>query len=171
MIGAHVPEGADGARCAVVALVTDRGRALGSDAGPERAIHLHPAEHYPFWTTVRAQAGLDAPLAWGALGEDLTVRGLLENELWVGDVLRIGAELRLRVDRPRPAGTELQGQLGFGWALTMMEQSGFTGFFCDVIHPGKVAVGDGIVVVPGARLVTIREAHRLRPTTPRKRVF
>ena len=55
--------------------------------GPDKAVYVYPAEHYPYW---REQLGRD--LAWGAFGENLTVEGMpLEDELCIGDVLRIGS--------------------------------------------------------------------------------
>ena len=54
--------------------------------GPDKAVYAYPAEHYPFWSTVRQQARIDTALAPGALGENLTIEGLNETQCWVGDV-------------------------------------------------------------------------------------
>ena len=49
--------------------------------GPDKAVYVYPAEHYPYW---REQLGRD--LDWGAFGENLTVEGVpLEDELCIGD--------------------------------------------------------------------------------------
>ena len=59
--------------------------------GLSKAVYAYPSEHYPFWQTVRAQAqvaGWDAPLPHGMMGENLTISGLTESDVWVGDVLR-----------------------------------------------------------------------------------
>src|SRR5687767_15991233 len=59
--------------------------------GLSKAVYAYPGEHYPFWQTVRAQArvaGWDAPLPPGAMGENLTLAGLLESQVWIGDLLR-----------------------------------------------------------------------------------
>ena len=64
---------------------------LSVHGGPAKAVYAYPSEHYAFWQTVRAQAGValwDEPLPPGSLGENLTVAGVQENELWIGDVLR-----------------------------------------------------------------------------------
>ena len=47
--------------------------------GPSKAVYAYPSEHYPFWQTVRAQAGValwDEPLPPGSLGENLTLAGV-----------------------------------------------------------------------------------------------
>src|SRR5450755_4246385 len=64
---------------------------LSVHGGPGKAVYAYPSEHYAFWQTVRAQAqvGLwNETLPFGAMGENLTLQGLREGDLWIGDVLR-----------------------------------------------------------------------------------
>src|SRR5450631_1049107 len=71
--------------------------------GLSKALYAYPQEHYPFWQTVRAQARVSAwahELPAGAMGENLTLRGLVENQVWVGDVLQF-ANCQLAVSEPR----------------------------------------------------------------------
>jgi MOSC domain-containing protein YiiM len=135
--------------------------------GRNKAVYAYPIEHYPTWQTIRAQAtGLDEPLPPGFLGENLTVEGLLENRVWIGDTLvshRGGAEaVRLRVDSPRYPCFKFNARMGFKHASKMMVQSGFCGFYLEVLQIGSIAAGDTFRVVPGAREVTIIELFRLR---------
>ncbi len=135
--------------------------------GRNKAVYAYPIEHYPVWQTIREQAThIKDPLPHGFLGENLTVEGLLENRLWVGDVwvLEAGGEetLRLRVDSARGPCFKLNARMGFSHAVKMMAQSGYTGFYLEVLHTGTVAAGDTIRVIPGPREVTIEELHRLR---------
>src|SRR5690606_37749501 len=92
---------------------------LSVHGGLDKAVYVYPAEHYPFWQTVRAQAGHTAPLSHGGLGENLTVTGLLEPRVWVGDRLRIG-EVELVVTQPRSPCYKFNAHLGFSWAARMM---------------------------------------------------
>src|SRR5689334_22663272 len=58
--------------------------------GRGKALYAYPQEHYRFWQTVRAQArvaGCDDALAAGALGENLTIDGMTEDRMWIGDRL------------------------------------------------------------------------------------
>src|SRR5215210_7118610 len=52
--------------------------------GPGKAVYAYPSEHYPFWQTVRAQAGVASwgeKLPFGSLGENLTLGvGLPESD-------------------------------------------------------------------------------------------
>src|SRR5512134_115259 len=76
---------------------------LSVHGGLSKAVYAYPSEHYPFWNTVRAQAQValwDEALPYGALGENLTLAGVAENELWIGDVLRFPG-CQLAVSEPR----------------------------------------------------------------------
>ena len=134
---------------------------LSVHGGLDKAVYLYPHEHYAFWQTVRGQAGLHEPMQAGALGENLLVEGLLEPGLWLGDRLRIG-EVELRVESPRSPCFKFNLRMGFSWASKMMIQSGYTGAYCAVVRQGRIAAGDKIDVLPGDRVVTIEQSHRLR---------
>ena len=50
--------------------------------GLDKAVYAYPAEHYSFWQQERERALKQiAPLAMGALGENLTTQGLLDTNL------------------------------------------------------------------------------------------
>lgn len=129
--------------------------------GLDKAVYVYPGEHYAFWRTVRMQAGIGEPLAPGAMGENLLVEGLLEPGVWIGDRLTIG-EVELRVESPRQPCYKFNARMGFDWALKMMVQSGYTGFYCAVLRPGAIAAGDAVTLRAGARDLSVAESHRLR---------
>lgn len=136
--------------------------------GRNKAVYAFPIEHYPVWQTMREQATtIDEPLPPGFMGENLTIEGLLENRVWIGDVLEFEAvsdapPVRLRVDSPRYPCFKFNARMGFRHASKMMVQSGYTGFYLEVLETGSIAAGDRFRVRPGAREVTISEFHRLR---------
>jgi MOSC domain-containing protein YiiM len=111
---------------------------------------------------VRTQAGVQAPLEFGGLGENLVVQGLLESQVWVGDRLQVGSEVVLRVESPRQPCFKFEARMGFRQASKMMLQSGWCGFYCAVVRQGRLAAGDEIRVVPGERVVSIEEMNRLK---------
>jgi MOSC domain-containing protein YiiM len=133
-----------------------------------KAVYAYPSEHLPFWSTVRAQAGA-AP--WGEavppglLGENLTLTGLLENRVWVGDVLRF-AGCALAVSEPRLPCAKLNAALGFGQAARLMVQSGWCGFYLGVLEPGTLQAGEPFEVEPGPRDVRLDELFRALTGTP-----
>ena len=138
--------------------------------GRDKAVYAYPIEHYPVWQTMREQATqIDEPLAHGFLGENLTIEGLVEKSVWIGDVLILepakptdAPPVRLRVDGPRYPCFKFNARMGFNHASKMMVQSGFCGFYLEVLQTGTIAAGDTFRVVPGAREVTIEQLFRLR---------
>jgi len=138
--------------------------------GPTRAVYAYPAEHYAFWTTVRAQAGQHHPLAWGAMGENLVLQGLLETQLWLGDHVYVG-EVQLRVEAPRQPCFKFNTVMGFRQASKMMVQSGFTGVYLSVLQPGVITAGDSVRVVPGDRVLSLAERHALSNRTPQRSLW
>ena len=138
--------------------------------GLGKALYAYPSEHYPFWRTVRAQAGVagwDEALIAGSLGENLTLAGLLENQVWVGDVLRF-ADCELAVSEPRMPCFKLNAALGFKHASALMLANGWCGFYLSVRVPGRLRAGESFETVPGPRDVGIRELFMARAAPPRR---
>jgi MOSC domain-containing protein YiiM len=132
---------------------------LSVHGGLEKAVYAYPSEHYGFWRAQRAQAGLDGiddQLAFGAMGENLTLAGLLETDLWVGDVLAF-ANCTLRVEQPREPCFKFNAAMGFKTAVKDMAQSGFCGFYLSVYEPGQVQAGEAFALHQGPRRVSIPE--------------
>ncbi len=132
--------------------------------GISKAVYAYPQEHFAFWQTVRAQARVtlwDDPVAPGLFGENLTVQGLLEDQLWIGDRLEL-PHCVLAVSEPRFPCFKFNAAMGFNQASKLMVQSGFCGSYLAVIEPGTVAAGDTIRLVPGPREVNLRELFRAR---------
>jgi MOSC domain-containing protein YiiM len=133
--------------------------------GPRMAVYMYPFEHYRVWQTMRKQAlGLEEDLPYGFMGENLTIEGLLETEIYVGDQIRIGAHADaavLVVTDPRVPCFKFNARMGFKHAAKMMIQSGYSGWYCAVFRDGTIHAGDAITVTPGERVVRIDERHRM----------
>jgi MOSC domain-containing protein YiiM len=132
--------------------------------GLSKAVYAYPIEHYAFWQTVRAQAGVapwGEPLPHGFMGENLTISGLLENQACVGDVLRF-ANCELAVSEPHFPCFEFDAVMGFKQASKMMVSSGWCGFYLAVRTPGTLAAGEAFELIHGPREVGIAELFRSR---------
>ena len=141
---------------------------LSVHGGPGKAVYAYPSEHYPFWQTVRAQAGVaawDAPLPPGALGENLTLAGVVESQVFIGDLLRF-PDCVLAVSEPRFPCFKLNAALGFKHAGKLMVQSAWCGWYLAVRETGTIAAGETFSIVPGAREVGIGELFRARMGRP-----
>lgn len=143
-------------------LAGDEQADLSVHGGLSKAVYAYPIEHYPFWQTVRAQAKVAAwnePLPHGFMGENLTISGLLENQVCIGDVLRF-ANCELAVSEPRFPCFKFNAVMGFNQAAKLMVANAWCGFYLAVRVPGTVAAGETFELVHGPREVGITELFR-----------
>lgn len=134
---------------------------LSVHGGLDKAVYAYPSEHYPFWQQQLQAARLPAELAAGAFGENLTLQGILETEVWIGDRLRCG-DVVLQVTEPRKPCYKLNAWLGFSHAAKVMVQSGFSGFYLRVVQTGTLQAGTSITLVAGPRQVSIEQLNAQR---------
>jgi len=117
--------------------------------GPQKAVLLVSAEN------LEALAALGFPLAPGALGENLTTRGLDFRQLRIGDRVRAGGAL-LEIAKPRGPCSQLD-IYGPGLAREIYDSRvsagdytsprwGMSGLYAAVLAPGPVAAGDIIAL-------------------------
>ena len=138
-------------------LMGDEQADLSVHGGLDKAVYAYASEHYAFWQNARLQAGvspLDDSLPNGSLGENLTLAGLLETQVWAGDVLRF-PNCELKVTLPREPCGKFNAVIGFARASRLMAQSGFCGFYLSVKTPGTIQAGQSFEVIAGRRNVSI----------------
>jgi MOSC domain-containing protein YiiM len=133
-------------------LAGDRQADLSVHGGPDKAVYAYPSEHYGYWREELPGTALP----WGVFGENLTVEGLVEAELRVGDVLRIGSA-ELVVTQPRLPCYKLNARFQRPDMVKRFLRSRRTGFYLAVVKEGHLAAGDPIELVatdPSAIRVT-----------------
>jgi MOSC domain-containing protein YiiM len=151
-------------------LTGDEQADLSVHGGPSKAVYAYPSEHYPFWQTVRAQAkaaAWGAALPPGSIGENLTLAGLLEDQVCIGDVLRF-ADCELAVSEPRFPCFKFNAAMGFSQASKLMVANGWCGFYLAVRRPGTLRAGEYFELIPGPREVGITELFRARVAPGRR---
>jgi MOSC domain-containing protein YiiM len=145
-----------------LSIVGDQQADLSIHGGLNKAVYAYPFEHYPFWAAHRLRMlRRDEPLPPGSLGENLTLQGLLETDVWIGVRLAVGETL-LEVTEPRPPCYKLGVKMGFSHAVKLMVQSGASGFYLKVLREGSLRAGEAIVLIPGARRVSIARINDQR---------
>jgi MOSC domain-containing protein YiiM len=117
----------------------DRQADLTVHGGLEKAVYAYPAEYYPFW---REQFP-EMELPWGMFGENLTIEGLLDTTVHIGDHFQVGSA-HLMVTQPRLPCYKLGLKFGRDDILKRFLQSELTGFYFAVLKEGEVAAGDPI---------------------------
>ena len=138
-------------------LMGDEQADLSVHGGLDKAVYAYPSEHYPFWQQARQTAGvspLQDHLPYGAMGENLTLSGLLETQLWVGDRLKF-ANCTLTVTQPREPCFKFDTAMGFSGASRAMAGSGFCGVYLSVDEPGSLQAGQTFKLLPGRRGVSV----------------
>ena len=126
----------------------DRQSDLTVHGGPKKAVYAYALEHYGYW----AEALSDFPLTHGAFGENLTIGGLLESEIHIGDLVEIGTT-RLRVTQPRMPCYKLALRFDRPDMVKKFWLSGRSGVYFSVEQAGEIAAGDQVRVI---------ETHPLR---------
>ncbi|MBY0009371.1 MOSC domain-containing protein [Paenibacillus typhae] len=114
---------------------------LVNHGGVNRAVCVYPIEHYTFW-----EEHLGKKLAYSAFGENITVSGLLETEVCIGDVYEIGTAL-LQVSQPRFPCFKLSQKHGANDMPAKVLSTGYSGFYFRVLREGAVGAGDTVVKV------------------------
>lgn len=131
-------------RVRTLGLEGDEQADLESHGGPLKAVYLYPSEHYAFW-----QAELPGiALPWGAFGENLTVSGLSEAAVRVGDAFRVGSAV-LVATRPRFPCYKLGIKFGREDMIDRFLASGRTGFYAKVLEEGELGMGDEVQPLGG----------------------
>ena len=140
-------------------VVGDEQADLSVHGGIEKAIYVYPIEHYAFWNellTRETKKSVDLPL--GAFGENFTIEGLLETEIFVGDQMQIG-DLQFTVVKLREPCFKFNAKMGYKGAAKAMLQSGFSGWYLRVNQTGVLSAGAEIQVLPGQRLTSIADQN------------
>lgn len=102
------------------------------------AVYAYPHEHYAYW---QRELGHE-PFPIGQFGENLTVTGLLEEEVRIGDIFRFGSTV-LQVAQPRIPCAKLNERMGLRFSPMFMA-SRKVGYYLRVLSHGSVAQGDTI---------------------------
>ena len=135
----------------------DRQADLSVHGGPAKAVYAYPAEHYPYWR----QQLPDRSLPWGMFGENLTLEGLSEDTVRIGDRFRVGTA-ELVVTQPRLPCFKLGIRFGQPDIVKRFLASRRTGFYLAVREEGEVGAGDTIALVRQAEApVTVADITRL----------
>jgi len=110
--------------------------------GPERALLLYAASHYPAW---RGEWGI-TDLGPGGFGENLTVSGVDEWTCCVGDVFQVG-EVRLQVSGPRGPCANLIRRHRRPELIDRVLQTGRSGWYVRVLVEGWLETGMDLALV------------------------
>ena len=120
----------------------DRQADLTVHGGIDKAIYAYPIEHYEFWHNVYP----DMKMPNGMFGENLTIEGLFENEVNVGDTFQVGSS-KVIATQPRMPCYKLGIKFGRLDVIKKFLASGRSGIYFKVLEEGEVGAGDPIIQI------------------------
>lgn len=110
--------------------------------GIDKAILAYSADHYPTW---RQELRI-ADLPRGAFGENLTIAGLDEDSVFIGDTFSIGAVI-FEVSQPRQPCWKIARRWRMNELVGMVIETGWTGWYLRVLKTGYIEPGLPIVLI------------------------
>jgi MOSC domain-containing protein YiiM len=115
---------------------------LHNHGGEYKAVYAYPHEHYAYW-----RERLDREdFTFGQFGENLTVEGMLETDVHIGDTFRIGSAV-VQVTQPRQPCFKLGIRMGMPEIVKEFLESERSGFYLRVVEVGELAAGDAIELI------------------------
>src|SRR5580658_5334163 len=109
---------------------------LQNHGGVDKAVLAYSAEHYSKW---RDELGMPE-MPFGAFGENLTITGLSEESIHIGDIFGIGVA-RFEVSQPRQPCWKLARRWRMHELLGMVIRNGRSGWYLRVLEQGWIESG------------------------------
>ncbi len=138
---------------------------LAGHGGEHRAVLVYQLDSYRYWEKQLQRHDFE----YGQFGENLTVDGLADDEVCIGDRYRIGGAL-FEVTQPRVTCYRVGIRMNNPQMPALLVSHRRPGFYCRVLEEGEIGAGDEIVkVADGQERVTVQEIDGLLylPSHPR----
>ncbi len=113
--------------------------------GEFKACYLFSKDHYQYWKNLYPNLEWD----WGMFGENLTVEGLNEKNIHIGDIYKIGESL-VQITQPREPCFKFGVKFKSTDAIKQFLEHGFPGTYIRILEPGCVKTGDTFILVKKA---------------------
>ncbi len=110
--------------------------------GVDKAVLAYSEEHYSLW---KAELNVDI-LDYGAFGENLTIKGLKEDDVCIGDVYEAEG-VKLQVSQPRQPCWKISKILKKDGLDRKVLETGRTGWYLRVLEEGELGAGMEIKLI------------------------
>jgi len=151
-------------RVGPLGLAGDEQADLSVHGGLDKAVYAFPLAHLAYWQQQRVVHGVslfEETLSPGFVGENLSLVGLRESEVCIGDRLHF-ADCVLRVTQPREPCGKFNAVMGYAHAARDMVLSGHCGFYLAVEREGTLHSGQSFELEPGSRHMSVAQALVLK---------
>jgi ferredoxin-NADP reductase/MOSC domain-containing protein YiiM/ferredoxin len=130
---------------------------LRAHGGEQRAIMVYQLDSYRYWAAYLGRSDLVA----GNFGENVTVEGLADNEVCIGDRFRIGGAV-VEVSQPRDTCYRVGIRLNHPEMPALLVSHHRPGYYFRVIQEGEIGAGDRIEkLADGPERMTVAEIDAL----------
>lgn len=113
--------------------------------GEFKACYLFSEDHYSYWK----QLYPDLHWSFGMFGENLTIKGMDEKLINVGDIYKIGEAL-VQITQPREPCFKFGVKFGNQQILNQFIEHRHPGTYVRILEKGHVKVGDSLTLVEQA---------------------
>ncbi|WP_169763852.1 MOSC domain-containing protein [Campylobacter mucosalis] len=110
--------------------------------GEQKAIFANSYQNYPRWEEFLSLKNLP----FGAMGENLTIDGLDENSVCVGDIHKVGS-LIIQVSQPRKPCSKLSKRWNNANMSGEIFKTGLSGWYYRVLEEGSCKAGDEVKIL------------------------
>ena len=135
--------------------------------GIDKAVHCYAWSHYAWWQAHYPQQSLFGQP--GAFGENLSLDGMTENDVCIGDVLQIGSA-RFAVSQGRQPCFKLNLRFELPDMAAQVQDSLRAGWYLRVLQEGTLQAGDSVTLLerphPDYSVATLLALIRDRETRP-----
>lgn len=126
-------------------------------AGINKACYLFAAENYQYWKNIYPDCDWD----WGMFGENLTIAGLDEYKMRIGDIYKLGTAL-VQVSQPREPCYKLGIRFGTQKILKEFIAHNRPGTYVRILEEGMVKTGDEMILVQQSdNALTVQQFYAL----------
>ncbi|WP_134699503.1 MOSC domain-containing protein [Ammoniphilus sp. YIM 78166] len=109
--------------------------------GPDRVVCMYPFEHYDRW-----EKQFNISLPHPAFGENFILTGMTEEQVYIGDIYRIG-EAVVQVTQGRIPCQTIDQRNQLNGILAEFVRTGLSGYFCRVLEVGRVHCNSPITLI------------------------
>lgn len=110
--------------------------------GIDKACYIYSADHYPFWQ----EKFPDLHWTHGMFGENLTVEGINESQINIGDTYEVGTAI-IQVSEPRRPCSILGIRFGTQAMVKEFYHQPYPGIYVRVLKEGKIKKGDVLKLI------------------------
>src|SRR4051812_24766422 len=140
----------------VTGLAGDEQADLRVHGGPDKAVCCYPSEHFPRWARLLERPAMPP----GAFGENLTLAGLTEADVHIGDTYTLGDAV-VQVSQPRGPCFKLAARWGKTALAREMARDRVAGFYLGVRARGGAPAGDTMALTERVSDISVAEVLRV----------